>query len=76
MTHHEDIAPLHEPLAELEQILISAYLAGAGHDFHELLARHDDEAKRLLAGASRYASARLCEIEARSHYIHELHGQP
>lgn len=76
MTRNEDTAPLHEPLAGLEYQLISAYLAGAGHHLHDLLARTDEDAKRLLAEASRYASAKLSEIEARSHYVHQLHGQP
>lgn len=76
MTTHQDTPPLHEPLAELEHHLISAYVAGTGHDLHELLARTDDDARRLLADASRYASAKLCEIEARSHYLHQLHGEP
>jgi hypothetical protein len=56
--------------------LISAYLAGAGHELAELLERTDEDAKRLLAEASRYASAKLTEVEARSHYLHKLHGEP
>jgi hypothetical protein len=67
---------LHEPLAELERELIKAYIAGAGYDLHELQKRTDEEARRLLADASRYASAKLCEVEARSHYVHQLHGLP
>ena len=69
-------APLHEPLAELELHLISAYLAGAGHDFADLINRTDEGAKRLLAEASQYASTKLSEVEARSHYLHKLHGEP
>ena len=72
----QDQTPIHEPLADLERHLISAYLAGAGHDFQALLARGDDESRRLLAEASQYASAKLSEIEARSHYLHHLHGEP
>jgi hypothetical protein len=67
---------IHEPLAELERELISAYVAGAGHDLHDLLRRTDADARRLLAEASRYASAKLCEVEARSQYVHRLHGEP
>jgi hypothetical protein len=66
--------PLELPLAELERQLISAYLAGAGQDLHTLLIRHDEESTRALKDASRYASEKLCEIEARSHYVHDLHG--
>jgi hypothetical protein len=76
MTKHDEEHPLHEPLAELERHLITAYVAGAGYHLGELVGRTDEDAKRLLAEASRYASARLSEIEARAHYLHELHGQP
>jgi hypothetical protein len=67
---------IHEPLADLERQLISAYVAGAGYDLHDLLKRTDADARRLLAEASRYASAKLCEVEARSQYVHRLHGEP
>jgi hypothetical protein len=74
--HDPDIPPpLHEPLAELERQLMSAYLAGAGQDLQTLLARTDDDARRLLAAASQYASAKLSEVEARLHYLKSLQGQ-
>ena len=75
MKTDQEKRPVHDPLAELERHLISAYLAGTGHDLHALLARTDDEARRLLAEASRYASVKLSEIEARSQYLHKLHGE-
>jgi hypothetical protein len=67
---------VHDPMAELERHLISAYVAGAGHDLDALLARTDEDAKRLLAQASRYASAKMSEVESRSHFLHKLHGEP
>jgi hypothetical protein len=66
--------PLEEPLAELERQLIDAYIAGAGHTFHDLMIRNDEPARQLLAEASLYASDRLSEVEARSHYLRRLHG--
>lgn len=75
MDRNADKPQLEEPLAELERELISAYVAGAGQDLHTLLGRHDEEARRLLAEASRHASAKLTEIEARSHYLKKLHGE-
>ena len=69
-------APMKEPLADLERELINAYLAGAGHDFHALLLRNDDQARRLLTDASLYATARLTEVESRSHYLRSLRGEP
>ena len=74
MTHHEETVPLHEPLDELERQLIGAYFAGAGYDVDELRGRSDQNARRLLAEASSNASAKLCEIEARSQFVHTLHG--
>lgn len=75
-TNQQDTPALADPLGEIERQLISAYLAGAGQDLRALLARHDEDARRLLAEASRYASAKLSEIEARSRYLHRLHGTP
>ena len=68
-------APTDEPLAELERHLIDAYLAGAKQTFHDLMMMVDHQAARqLLAEASLYASERLSEIEARSHYLKKLRG--
>ena len=72
MTTYQDMQPLHEPLADLERQLIHAHVTRAGHNLGELLTRTDEDARRLLAEASLYASARLSEVEARSHYLHEL----
>jgi hypothetical protein len=69
-----DTAPIEEPLAELERQLLAAYVAGAGLDLHDLRRRTDDAARHCLAEASRYASAKLSEIEARFRYLHTLHG--
>ena len=70
-----DTVPIEEPLAGLERQLIAAYVAGAGQDLHDLRTRTDNAARQLLAEASRYASTKLSEIEARFHYLHTLHGE-
>ena len=69
-----DTVPIEEPLAELERHLIAAYVAGAGLDLHDLRTRTDDAARHFLVEASRYASTKLSEIEARFRYLHTLHG--
>jgi hypothetical protein len=76
LTDQERRQPLRDPLAELERELIRAYVTGAGHELEALLARTDEDAQRVLADASRYASAKLSEVESRSHYLHKLHGEP
>jgi hypothetical protein len=69
-----DVSPIEQPLAELERRIIDDYLRGAGHDPVALRARHDAMARSLLVDAASYASARLAEVESRSHYVRELHG--
>lgn len=68
-----DVKPLEEPLAELERRLIDEYLRNTGHDPEAVRVKHDDASRKLLALASTYAASKLAEIEARSHYVHELH---
>jgi hypothetical protein len=53
----------------------AAYLALKGYELDVLEARTDEEARQQLAEASRYASARLSEIEARARYLHDLRGE-
>jgi hypothetical protein len=74
-TSHTEAQQVEEPLAQLERQLINAYLAGAGEEISALLARDDAEARHLLAEASRYASVKLSEVEARSHFVRALHGE-
>jgi hypothetical protein len=75
LTDYTEKPPLEQPLAELERQLILAYVAGAGQDLEMLRARDDDEARKILADASRYASTKLGEVEARSQYLRQLHGE-
>ena len=74
-TDTDGTPPMEEPLAELERELIAAYVAGAGQDLHTLLHRTDEHASHVLAEASRYASARLSEVESRLHYLRSLRGE-
>ena len=66
---------LADPLAPLERELIAAYVAGAGYDIEALATSTDDSAREVLKRASLYASDRLAEVEARSHYLHSLRGE-
>jgi hypothetical protein len=73
MGHDPAETPVQSPLGTLERTLIDGFVRSRGHDpdrLHEL-----DPAAReeLLKQASIYASSRLAEVEARSHYVHEIH---
>jgi hypothetical protein len=61
------------PLAQLERSLIDEYVRTRGYDPHALSALPSPERDTLLKDASVYASSKLCEVEARSHFVHELH---
>jgi len=77
MTSHEpDQAPIEEPLAQLERELMTEFVSASGHSLHDLLHREDEEARRLLTEASRYAAGKLAEVETRSRYVRRLHGEP
>jgi hypothetical protein len=60
-------------LGEFERSLIDAFLLARGFDAPKLAALPEAERDRLLRAASVYASARLAEVEARSHYVHDIH---
>lgn len=63
-----------DPMAPLEAELIDEYLQTHGHDHVSVRALPEEEARRLLTDASVHASSQLSEVEARAHYVHELHG--
>jgi len=63
-----------DPEAQLERNLIEEFLRSRGLDWHALHALPEDQATRVLKEASMYAASKLAEVEARAHYVHELHG--
>jgi hypothetical protein len=70
-----DATPLHAPLAQLEHALIDQFVRGRGHDPLTLDALPEHERETLLKEASLYASAKLTEIEARSHFLDDVHDR-
>jgi hypothetical protein len=61
------------PLSKLERTLIEEYIRQRGYDPDKLSDLSGDERDRLLKDASVYASCRLVEVEARSHFLDEIH---
>ena len=72
-TGHPNDDTRRAPLAELEQALIEAFIAGRGFDARTLADLPKPAREALLKEASTHASAKLAEVEARSHYLHEIH---
>ena len=69
------VRQMKDPEAQLEQSLIEEFLRGHGHDLQSVRALPEHEATRLWHQAAAYAGAKLAEVEARAHFLHELHGQ-
>jgi hypothetical protein len=65
------------PLAKLERSLIDEFVRGRGYDPHQLADLPEAERERVLADADIYVSGKLAEVEARSHFLGEIHdGTP
>ena len=70
----DDRPALPRPESQLEEAFIAEFLRARGHDEVSMKALPAEERKHLLEEASVYAGGRLTEIEARAHFVHELHG--
>ena len=72
-----DDAPRYQPpLGQLERTIIDEFLRRRGYDPDQLSSLPDSERDAILKEASIYASAKLAEVESRSHLLDELHGSP
>lgn len=71
-----DEPPREDPHAQLERAFVEEYLRSHGQSLSTLAALPNEEAHLLLRQASVYASARLSEVEARAHYVEDLHRAP
>lgn len=67
-----DTRPLEAPLRQLERALIDEFIRVRGRDPNGLGDLPQQERERLLAEASVYASGKLVEVEARSHFLDEI----
>jgi len=63
-----------DPEGKLEQTLIREFLRSRGHDEASVAALGDADRRALLAEASKYAAVRLAAVEARAHFVHDIHG--
>jgi len=63
-----------DPNARLERAFIDEFIRGSGYDPARLAQLPQDVRMSVQAAAATHAAARLAEMEARAHYVHELHG--
>ena len=60
---------------KLEKALIDEFLRARGIDPSALHTMPEEEAKHILTEASVYAAGKLAEVEARAHFVHDIHSQ-
>ncbi len=75
MTKESAARPMEDPEGHLETALIKEFLLANGLDEKALHELPEDEVKRVLTEASVYAADKLAEVEARAHFVHEIHRQ-
>jgi hypothetical protein len=73
MSNKSDTHSLDAPLSQLERSLIDKFIRARGYDPHRLADLPQHKRETLLADASVYASGKLTEVEARSHFLDEIH---
>jgi hypothetical protein len=72
MAERSDV-PLSDPEAKLEQALIEEYLHEHRYSAADLRLLPENRRLSILRDAEVYAAGRMAEIEARWHYIADLH---
>ena len=70
-----DVHRLEDPESLLERAFIEEFLRARGHDPRGLAALPEDERMHLLQAASVYAAGKLAEVEARAHFVREIHSE-
>ena len=70
----EKVEPIEDRNALLEKALIKEYLQSKGYLLEDVKELPKDVADKLMKEASQYASLKLEEVEARAHFIAELHN--
>ena len=63
-----------DPNAGLERAMIEEFIRRRGYDPSTLQELPEEVRVRVQAEASTHAASRLAEMEARAHYVHDLHG--
>ncbi len=69
----ENVEPVEDRNALLEKALIDEYLHGKGYSLEGLKKLPADLVEKLMKEASQYASLKMEEVEARAHFVKELH---
>jgi len=75
MKDRSDVPPIEDHEAKLERAFEDEFLRQTGQTRAEVLALPEPERTVILRDAAAYASSRLAEVEARAHYVNDLHRE-
>ena len=64
---------MEDPNALLENALIKEYLKEKGYSHEDLKKLPADVVEKLMKEATQYASLKMEEVQARAHFINDLH---
>jgi hypothetical protein len=70
----KDTEPIEDPNALLEQALIEEYLKSKGYTHEDLKKLPPKLVEKIMKEASQFASLKMEEVEARAHFVKELHN--
>lgn len=68
-----DTEPVEDPNAMLEKALIEEFLKQKGYTHDDLKKLPAELVEKLMKEASQYASLKMEEVQARAHFVKELH---
>ena len=69
----ENTEPIEDRSALLENSLIEEYLKENGYSHEDLKKLPAELVEKLMKEASQYASLKMEEVQARAHFVKELH---
>ena len=69
----ENTEPIEDRSALLENSLIAEYLKEKGYSHEDLKKLPAELVEKLMKEASQYASLKMEEVQARAHFVKELH---
>jgi hypothetical protein len=73
MNRDNEESHITDPNAGLERAIIEDFIRMQGYDPARLQDLPEDLRRRVQSDASTHAASRLAEMEARAHYVHDLH---
>ena len=68
-----DVEPTEDPNTMMENALIAEFLKQKGYTHDDLKKLPAEMVEQLMKEASQYASLKMEEVEARAHFVKELH---